>query len=374
MARRFGIASHAEARAYLAHPLLGARLARMHAPDARRRGQERARDPRLARRPQVPLVDDPVRRGRPTPTRSSSPRSTASAPAAAMRARWHCWRAPEAAPAYRPARRTAVYPRRSPARGAAAPSSKGNIMGLLDILKQYADPNSAQPDSVGGHFDEVAQQSNPSDLGGGVAAAFRSDATPPFGQMIGDLFGRSDPQQRAGILNQILQTVGPGVLASLGGGVLGRVLGGAGASGTPPTITPEQASQISPADAGAIAAHAEQHDSIDRRHGGPVLRPASDAREDARRLGAGDRPRPHAQPALNGTTGAPSAARRLRYRALSCAAALTCDRKRSCTRAARGACRCRATDRSGPRCGKRTATTTADERPRSRDCRCGRGH
>jgi hypothetical protein len=135
-------------------------------------------------------------------------------------------------------------------------------MGLLDILKQYADPAAVQSDRVGGHFDEVAQQSNPNDLGGGVAAAFRSDATPPFGQMVGDLFGRSDPQQRAGILNQILQTVGPGVLASLGGGVLGRVLGGANAAaGTAPTITPEQASQISPADAGAIAAHDEQHDS-----------------------------------------------------------------------------------------------------------------
>ena len=135
-------------------------------------------------------------------------------------------------------------------------------MGILDILKQYADPNSIQPDRVGGHFDEVAQQSNPNALGDGVAAAFRSDATPPFGQMVGDLFGRSDPQQRAGILNQILQTVGPGVLASLGGGVLGRVLGGANAAaGTAPTITPEQASQISPADAGAIAAHAEKHDS-----------------------------------------------------------------------------------------------------------------
>jgi hypothetical protein len=134
-------------------------------------------------------------------------------------------------------------------------------MGLLDILKQYADPTGIQTDRVDAHFDEVAQQSNPNDLSGGIAAAFRSDATPPFGQMVGDLFGRSDPQQRAGILNQILQTVGPGVLASLGGGVLGRVLGGAGASsGATPTITPAQAAQVSPADAAAIAAHAEQHD------------------------------------------------------------------------------------------------------------------
>ena len=79
--------------------------------------------------------------------------------------------------------------------------------------------------------------------------------------MIGDLFGRSDPQQRAGILNQIIQSVGAGGLASIAGGVLGRVLGGGGtAGGAAPTITPEQASQISPADAGAIAAHAETKD------------------------------------------------------------------------------------------------------------------
>ena len=132
-------------------------------------------------------------------------------------------------------------------------------MGILDILQQYADPSRVQPDRVNDHFDQVAQQASPQDLGSGVAAAFRSDATPPFGQMIGDLFGRSDPQQRAGILNQIIQSIGAGGLASVAGGVLGRVLGGAGGT-TPATITPEQASQISPADAGAIAAHAEKKD------------------------------------------------------------------------------------------------------------------
>jgi len=132
-------------------------------------------------------------------------------------------------------------------------------MGILDILQQYSDPARAPTDRVEDHFDQVARQSNPRDLGNGVAAAFRSDATPPFGQMIGDLFGRSDPQQRAGILNQIIRSVGAGGLASVAGGVLGRVLGGAGASAAP-TITPEQASQISPADASVIAAHAEKKD------------------------------------------------------------------------------------------------------------------
>jgi hypothetical protein len=134
-------------------------------------------------------------------------------------------------------------------------------MGILDILQQYTDPARAPTDRVDEHFDQVARQSSPQDLGNGVAAAFRSDATPPFGQMIGDLFGRSNPQQRAGILNQIVQSIGAGGLASIAGGVLGRVLGGGGTSGNAaPTITPEQASQISPADAGAIAAHAEKKD------------------------------------------------------------------------------------------------------------------
>ena len=132
-------------------------------------------------------------------------------------------------------------------------------MGILDILQQYSDPARAPTDGVHDHFDQVARQSNPRDLGNGVAAAFRSDATPPFGQMIGDLFGRSDPQQRAGILNQIVRSVGAGGLASVAGGILGRVLGG-GAGGATPTITPEQASQISPAEASASAEHAEKKD------------------------------------------------------------------------------------------------------------------
>ena len=131
-------------------------------------------------------------------------------------------------------------------------------MALLDILQQYANPQAAPTDNVHQHFDEVAQQVSPQELGNGVAAAFRSDATPPFGDMIGTLFGQSNPQQRAGILNQLVQSLGTGALASVAGGVLGRVLGGAG-NGRP-TITPEQAQQMSPSDAAAIAEHAEKKD------------------------------------------------------------------------------------------------------------------
>jgi hypothetical protein len=131
-------------------------------------------------------------------------------------------------------------------------------MSLLDILNQYAGNAQPQADTAA-HFDAAAQQASTSDLGSALAAMFRSDATPAFSQQIGDLFNRSNPQQQAGLINQILQSLGP---ASFGaaGGVLGRVLGpGAAGAGASP-VTPEQASQLSPADVQAIAEHAQQHD------------------------------------------------------------------------------------------------------------------
>jgi len=62
------------------------------------------------------------------------------------------------------------------------------------------------------------------------------------------------PNQRAGMLNQLLATLGPTVLASLGNGGLGKMFGGR----TPTQVTPEQAEQISPDDVDALAEKAEQ--------------------------------------------------------------------------------------------------------------------
>ena len=130
-------------------------------------------------------------------------------------------------------------------------------MGLLDILKQYAGDATPPQADVHAHFDEVAQAASPADLGSGIAAAFRSDATPPFGQLVGNLFGNSNSQQQAGMLNQLVQGLGAGGLASAAGGVLGKIFG---AGNAPSTITPEQASKLSPDDVAAIAAHAEKQD------------------------------------------------------------------------------------------------------------------
>jgi hypothetical protein len=130
-------------------------------------------------------------------------------------------------------------------------------MGLMDILEHYAGTPAPQADTAS-HFDEVSRQAPAASMGSALASMFRSEATPPFGQTVGQLFGQSNPEQRAGVLNQIIQSLGPGALAA-GGGILGKILGTSGAAtGAPPTVSPDQASQVSPADVTTIATHAEQ--------------------------------------------------------------------------------------------------------------------
>ena len=100
-------------------------------------------------------------------------------------------------------------------------------MSFMDILRQYAEPNAASAATSPAHFDEVVKTAPPQAIGSGVAEAFRSDQTPPFGDMVAQLFGQSNTQQRAGVLNQLLGAIPPGMLSGLAGGVLGRMVSAA---------------------------------------------------------------------------------------------------------------------------------------------------
>lgn len=132
-------------------------------------------------------------------------------------------------------------------------------MGLMDILQRYTNSVAgANADTVNEHFDEVAGRASPDVLGQGVADAFRADSTPPFGEMVGGMFGQSNPQQQAGVLNQLLRSIGPGVLSALAGGILGRMT--APSNGAVPQVTPQQASELTPEQVQDIATHAEKHD------------------------------------------------------------------------------------------------------------------
>lgn len=130
-------------------------------------------------------------------------------------------------------------------------------MSLLDIVKtleQYSAAGPANPPAnVHQDFEQVAQSAPQPQLAAGVSEAFRSNQTPPFGQMLGTLFSQSNGQQQAGILNQLLGSLGP---AAAGAGALGglsSILGG----GT--QVTPQQAQQVPPETVQQLAEQAQKN-------------------------------------------------------------------------------------------------------------------
>ncbi|HJV59618.1 MAG TPA: hypothetical protein VJ743_01675 [Albitalea sp.] len=122
-------------------------------------------------------------------------------------------------------------------------------MGLMDVLNQVLGAGSGSEQ----HFDQVAQAVPSNVLADGLAHAFRSDQTPDIGAMVGQLFGNSNGQQQAGMLNQILAALGPTVAAGLAGGALGNVMSPGSSQ-----ITPEQASQLSPQQVQEVVEQAHQ--------------------------------------------------------------------------------------------------------------------
>lgn len=125
-------------------------------------------------------------------------------------------------------------------------------MGLMDVLSQYAHTPNHPPPQVLQDFDEVAREAPPDDVSEGLAEAFRSDETPPFEQMVGQLYDRSDSYQRAGLLNEIL-----GAFGGMGGGLAGGVLGGALRNAVRgDRISPESTRDIPVSDVEAAAAEA----------------------------------------------------------------------------------------------------------------------
>jgi hypothetical protein len=128
----------------------------------------------------------------------------------------------------------------------------GNIGNMLQQYLGGANAN-ANPAQAEDDFDRVAQNAPRGAVAQGVTQALRSDQTPPFSQMVGQLFNNGSPDQRAGMLNQILANINPGLLASVAGGVLGNLRGADQAR-----VSPEQASQLSPQQVQELAEKAEQ--------------------------------------------------------------------------------------------------------------------
>lgn len=153
------------------------------------------------------------------------------------------------------------------------------------ILDQYSDPSAqANQPQVEQDFDHIAQHAEPEMLEQGLSHAFRSDQTPPFGNMVGQMFGQADAGQRAGMLNQLIGALGPAVIGSLLGGraggmggmggmgsgglgglggLLGGLLGGGAGVGNAgmqqmPQFSPQDVEQLSPEEVQELATQAEQ--------------------------------------------------------------------------------------------------------------------
>src|SRR5215472_14646202 len=123
------------------------------------------------------------------------------------------------------------------------------------MLVQYA-TNTAPAGDTGAHFQQVAQSVDSGTLAQGIAAAMRSDETPPFAQMVSQLFASGSGDQKMAMLNTLLSSVSPEQRTQLSALIpeipdLGAASAGAGTA----------ASTLSPAAVQTLAQHVEQHDA-----------------------------------------------------------------------------------------------------------------
>ncbi len=131
----------------------------------------------------------------------------------------------------------------------------GFMSEIGSLLQQYqGGSNTSQSGNVEQDFQQVTKQVPQSSMSGAISDAFRSDKTPPFGQMVSQMFGQSNGDQRAGILNHLIASVGPGALAGAGFGGLSSLLQGGS------SVTPDQAHQVSPETVQNLAEHAQKQD------------------------------------------------------------------------------------------------------------------
>jgi hypothetical protein len=117
-----------------------------------------------------------------------------------------------------------------------------------DVVQRYSgQPGGAAAAPANPHEDyqQVARAAPPDAVAGGISQAFRSDQTPPFPEMLANLFSHSDPNQRAGILNRLLAALGPEAAAAIPG-LAGQ------------NVTPDQTRQVTPSQEQQLAVDAER--------------------------------------------------------------------------------------------------------------------
>ena len=128
-------------------------------------------------------------------------------------------------------------------------------MSMMDILGRYTDARQAPPQfDVERDFDQVAHEAGPDAIQDGIAEAFRSEDTPPFEEMVAQLFDNSEPRVRAGLLDNLLAGLRPTSLSHAGGGLADiwrRYAAGA-------RVSPDRAAKVDPAEVQEVARQARK--------------------------------------------------------------------------------------------------------------------
>jgi hypothetical protein len=131
----------------------------------------------------------------------------------------------------------------------------GLLSGVGDLLKQFSGEREGAADTL---LAQLAGSAPQSSVAGGLAEVFKSNQTAPFAQLASQLFSHSNGEQQASVLNTLVASVGPSVLAQLTGSSsspLASLL-----AGNQAPITPEQAANVKPEEVQALAEHAEKED------------------------------------------------------------------------------------------------------------------
>jgi len=127
-------------------------------------------------------------------------------------------------------------------------------MTLFDTLKgalaQYAS-GSLSPQDAEHHFQQAAQSADHATLAQGISEAMRSDQTPPFADLVSQLFANASPDQKAGMLNTLLAAAPANLRSQLSALVPGIGSGSA--------VAPADASGVPTSAISSIAEKVEQH-------------------------------------------------------------------------------------------------------------------
>lgn len=126
---------------------------------------------------------------------------------------------------------------------------------LGSLLQQHAGHvTAADPDGVAQAYKHIVGEQSQAAIAHGIASALRDSDTPPFSQMVSQLFFHSDSNLRTQLLNLLLDNVSPAMLTALSGSI-----GDLFTQNGHPSLTPEQVADIAPPQVAEIAAVAEQH-------------------------------------------------------------------------------------------------------------------